>query len=117
MDTPSISQGDKQAEKPLHQGMSQGLQQYWAFSIPLCFDPQDPSLISLAYYSLRIVVAEWVKYIAFMHTSLKHYEYSVNKLPSFLHELEKLYSDLRGLQDGGAEVCYLNRRSAPSFEC
>lgn len=98
MDPPSISQGPKQAEKPLHQGMSQDLQQYWALSIPPCFDPKDPSLLSLSYYPLRIVAAEWVKYVAVMHTSLKHYEYSVNKLPSFLHELEKLNSDLRGLQ-------------------
>jgi hypothetical protein len=98
MDPPSISQNMNHSDMPLHQGMSQDLQQYWARSNPSCFDPQDPTLQSLAYYPLRIVAAEWVKYVAVMHTSLKHYEYSSNKLPSFLHELEKLNSDLRGLQ-------------------
>jgi Mg2+ and Co2+ transporter CorA len=33
-----------------------------------------------------------------MHRSIKQYEYSNNELPSFLHQLEKLNSDMHALQ-------------------
>jgi CorA-like Mg2+ transporter protein len=98
MDPPSIIGNVHHRERTSDQGLSQDLEQYWKRSIPSCFNPQDPSIHSLAYYPLRIVAAEWVKYVAVMHTSIKHYEYSSNKLPDFLYELEKLNCDLRALQ-------------------
>lgn len=98
MDPPSIHQNVDHRERPPDQGMCQDLEQFWERRISFCFNPREPSLHSLAYYPLKIVAAEWVKYVAVMHTSLKNYEYSSNKLPSFLHELDKLNSDLRGLQ-------------------
>ena len=79
---------------PLRKGMSYDLEQYWERNIPACFDPKNPTLQSIAFYPLRIVAAEWVKYVAVMHCSLKQYEYG-NEGPT---ELERLERNLRELQ-------------------
>jgi len=79
---------------PLRKGMSYDLEQYWERNIPACFDPQNPTLQSIAFYPLRIVAAEWVKYVAVMHHCLKHYEYGNEGAT----ELERLERNLRELQ-------------------
>lgn len=68
--------------------------QYFERSIPPCFNPKDPSIESLAYYPLRIVAAEWVKYVAVMQHCIKRYEYRGDQLP----HLDQFNTDLRELQ-------------------
>jgi hypothetical protein len=70
---------------------------YYLTSSP--FETDSPSLLNLSNHPLRIIAAEWVKYIAVMQASLKQYEYTgSHHLSSFLDELTKLHSDLRALQ-------------------
>jgi hypothetical protein len=68
--------------------------QYWERNSPAHFDAEDPTLRSLAYYPLRIVAAEWVKYVEVMQHCMKLYEYKGNALP----DLDKFNMDLRELQ-------------------
>ncbi|KAI9690068.1 MAG: hypothetical protein M1820_010046 [Bogoriella megaspora] len=93
---PSALQQDETL-KPYRLGLFDDLKYYWSSSPPQ-FDSKNPSLMSLSYYPLRIVAAEWVKYIAVMQTSIKQYEYASKDLPNFMDELNKLHSDLRALQ-------------------
>lgn len=71
---------------------------YWSAASPPGFNAKDPCLLNLAYYPLKIVAGEWVKYAAVMSSSIKEYEYSKREKPAFLQELEKLDRDLRALQ-------------------
>lgn len=94
LDPPPFSRDLDYFSTPLRKGMSYDLEQYWERSIPACFNPKNPTLQSLAFYPLRIVAAEWVKYVAVMHYCLKQYEYG-NERPG---ELERLDRSLRELQ-------------------
>ncbi|KAH8698175.1 hypothetical protein GQ44DRAFT_633179 [Phaeosphaeriaceae sp. PMI808] len=68
--------------------------QYWTREMPADFNIADPTLHSLAHYPLRIVAAEWVKYVEVMQYCIKLYEYKGNDLP----DLAKFNMDLRELQ-------------------
>jgi hypothetical protein len=93
MELPKFSEAwDQQRDNP-NTGLSDDLVQYWRKSQPDCFDATDPSIQSLAYYPLRIVAAEWVKYIAVMQRCIKIYEYQGSQV-----DLEKFSMDLRELQ-------------------
>lgn len=59
---------------PRGRSMSYDLEQYWERNVPTCFDRKDPTIQSLAYYPLRIIAAEWVKYVAVMHECLRGHE-------------------------------------------
>lgn len=95
MDLPKFSetQAWSHQEATKKGGMMDDLVRYWEKAVPSCFDPLDPTIQSLAYYPLRIVAAEWVKYIAVMQRCIKMYEYQGNQL-----DLEKFNMDLRELQ-------------------
>jgi len=71
---------------------------YWDRESPDCFNLHDPSLLSLAYYPLRIVATEWANYVSVMHYSIREYEYSIDEPPALFPKPDKLYSDLCGLQ-------------------
>jgi Mg2+ and Co2+ transporter CorA len=75
-------------------GMASEVVLYWERNIPSCFNAQNPTLESLAYYPFNIVAAEWVKYVAVMHNCIKMYEYHGDQLPS----LDQFNTDLRELQ-------------------
>jgi hypothetical protein len=90
---PPFSQALKTPQYSERGGMLKDLVRYWKRASPQCFDSADPSIQSLAYYPLRIVAAEWVKYIAVMLHCIKLYEYEGNHL-----DLEKFHMDLRELQ-------------------
>lgn len=81
-------------EDPNRGAMLNDLKQYWTRSIPPSFDPQDPTLHSLSYFPLKIIGAEWIRYIAVMHHCLKSYEYNTAQLPP----LKQFNQDLRELQ-------------------
>jgi hypothetical protein len=91
---PAFSEYLEQREDGFRGGMFHDLQYYWSQNVPACFNPKDPSLQSLAYYPLRIVAAEWVKYVAVMYHCIKQYEYQHDRLP----ELDQFNKDLRELQ-------------------
>ena len=78
--------------------LMKGLMYYWLIGWPEYFNPKAPATLAMSYFLLRIVAAEWVKYVAVMHRGVKQYEYSDNEFPSLLHRLEKLNSDMRSLQ-------------------
>ena len=77
-------------------GMFEDLKRYWSQATPACFNPKDPSIQSLAYYTLSITAGEWVKYVAVMQYCLKQYEYNHDQLPGL--SLDKFDKDLRELQ-------------------
>jgi CorA-like Mg2+ transporter protein len=91
---PPFSQGFHDPELPLGTGMCTDLVRYWTGCLPPGFDPVNPPLQSLAYYALRIVAAEWVKYVAVMDYCLKQNEYQdgrgfkLETLDSILKELQ-----------------------------
>jgi len=93
MKMPPFSQSWKLPQYNERGGMLSDVVQYWEREAPQCFDPTDPSIQSLAYYPLRIVAAEWVKYTAVMLHCIKLYEYGGNHL-----NLERFDMDLRELQ-------------------
>lgn len=43
------------------------LMYYWQMERPRSFHEKDPSLLSMSYYPLKIVAAEWINYAAVMH--------------------------------------------------
>lgn len=67
---------------------------YFLLRPPPSFNPRHPTLESLAYYPLKIVAAEWVKYVTVMQHCIKRYEYQGDQLPG----LEQFNIDLRELQ-------------------
>lgn len=98
MEPPSFFDEADRSSRLLRQGLLQDLMYYWAREVPPCFNAISPTLVSLSFYPLKIVAAEWVKYLGVMHHSIKQYEYSGKQLPSFPHDLDKLNLDLRALQ-------------------
>ncbi|USP77846.1 uncharacterized protein yc1106_05120 [Curvularia clavata] len=92
MKMPPFSQSYKVPQRHGQSGMLGDLIQYWERAIPKCFDPVDPSIQSLAYYPLRIVAAQWVKYVAVMLHCLKLYEYGGDRL-----DLKRFDMDIREL--------------------
>lgn len=83
----------KSLETPRQGDIASELIKNWTYSTPGSFDSVDPTIQSLAYYALRHVAAQWVKYIAVMQHCLKIYEYEGSRM-----DLEKLDMDLRELQ-------------------
>lgn len=94
IDPPKFSDDWAHLDESSRGGMASELIQCWERTIPANFNPMDPSLESLAYYPLRIVAAEWVKYVAVMQHCVKMYEYRGDRLPS----LEQFNMDLKELQ-------------------
>ena len=73
---------------------------YWSKKRPPTFDCQDLTLLSLAYYPLKIGSAEWTKYTEAMSHIIKQYEYST-QVSVESQGLAKLDSDIRALQVWG----------------
>ncbi|KAI4143272.1 MAG: hypothetical protein LQ340_007059 [Diploschistes diacapsis] len=84
--------------KPLKAGMADDLINYWSLSLPPQMETARPSVLSIAYYPLRIIAAEWIKYVEIMRQSVKQYEYQINNIPNLAKMLERFDSDLKALQ-------------------
>jgi hypothetical protein len=95
MELPKFSSSEawRHCKGNIRRGMLDDIVEYWITAPPDCFDAADPSIQSLAYYPLKIVAAEWVKYIAIMQHCIKMYEYEGSQL-----DLDKFNMDLRELQ-------------------
>jgi Mg2+ and Co2+ transporter CorA len=73
---------------------------YWKKERPPGFNSEDPSILSLAYYPLRIVAAEWVSYVEVLSHSIKQFEYST-EASTESEALAKLDLDLCTLEVWG----------------
>jgi hypothetical protein len=60
---------------------------------PPGFAAPQPSILSLGYYPVRIVLAEWILYTHLMSRYFKYYEYSLQDIQNQLHD-----SDIVNLQ-------------------
>lgn len=60
---------------------------------PPGFKVAEPSILSLGYYPIRIVLAEWILYMHLMSRYFKYYEYSLRDIENRLHD-----SDIIDLQ-------------------
>ncbi|OCL08680.1 hypothetical protein AOQ84DRAFT_376536 [Glonium stellatum] len=98
LDPPSYFDNSERSSILPRDALMESLSYYWTQQIPQCFDPKDPTLLSLSYYPLKLVASEWNSYTALMRHCIKQYEYSNKELPSPLQQLEKLHSDIRDLQ-------------------
>ena len=94
---------DSDVSNPVRSSLLEDLVYYWMKEKPPSFNILSPDLLSLAYYPLKIVAAEWVCYIEVLRHCIKQYEYSTERsqLPSENQGLTKLDSDLRALQVWG----------------
>lgn len=71
---------------------------YWTIENPSGFDSRSPTLLSLLYYPLRVVAAEWMIYLELMYHSIKQYEYSPNTILASLGHIRTLTTDIFALQ-------------------
>jgi hypothetical protein len=60
---------------------------------PPGFAVAEPSILSLGYYPIKIVLAEWISYMHLASRYLKYYEYSLQDMHNRLHN-----SDIVDLQ-------------------
>lgn len=91
----SVFTSEDEKSTSLGTGMISDLVRFWARGNPPSFDSKNPTIQSLAYYPVRIVAAEWVKYGAVMNYCLKRYEYHDDgdaKLDRFDHIIRELQS-------------------------
>ena len=98
LDPPSFFDETQRISALPRDAIKESLLYYWTQQTPQSFDPKDPTLLSLSYYPLKLVAAEWNKYAALMRHCIKQYEYSSKELPNYLHQLGKLHADIRALQ-------------------
>ncbi|KAH0559527.1 hypothetical protein GP486_003956 [Trichoglossum hirsutum] len=71
---------------------------YWTEELPSVFDPRAPTLLSLSYYPLKIIVAEWMNFANLMLYTIENLEYSIEDLSTTLLGHQRLESDLARLQ-------------------
>ncbi|CZR51307.1 uncharacterized protein PAC_01182 [Phialocephala subalpina] len=95
---PSFFEPD--AGHPGRMSLLEDLVWYWQKERPPAFESTQPTLLSLAYYPLKISAAEWVSYVAVMSNSIKQYEYTT-EAPHQRDGLRKIDSDLRSLEVWG----------------
>lgn len=70
---------------------------YWNQRSPPSFNHDSPSLLCLGYYPLRIVVAEWGRYIELLNRTTRNYVYSTD-IPAENPSISKLDRDMSLLQ-------------------
>jgi hypothetical protein len=96
LDSPGLGQF-QQAEGPGRRSPLEDLVFYWSAQCPQRFTAHNANLDAIADYPLRIIAAEWIKYIAVMYDAIKLYEYSTS-VDNIRQELDKLNTDMRSLQ-------------------
>lgn len=98
LDPPSFFEDMSHRSGPVRHDLLEDLTYYWARHRPACFNPEAPTLLSLSFYPLKIVAAEWINYVAVMRHSIKEYEYSLEDPSGLSQKLDRLNSDMRALQ-------------------
>lgn len=103
LDRPSFQQQDDSYPEKL--SLRKDLIYYWQKKPPPGFNSDNPTLLSLAYYPLKIAAAEWVIYIEAMSNIIKQYEYSTEVTTGSAvtgqERLTTIDADLRALQVWG----------------
>lgn len=97
-DSPSISSDTEDDPVLTRRSLFDNLLFHWSKDVPPCFQVEDPTLTSIAFFALNIIAAEWIKYLSVMYDSIKRYEYPRQSRSSFVRDLEKLHADLHALQ-------------------
>jgi hypothetical protein len=90
-----LSLNTQQKHGPDRLSMFDDLIYYWTEKLPPSFDTINPNLLSLFYYPLRIVAAEWMNFVNFLHYTVDNHEYFGEF--SFQH-LDNFQSNLLSLQ-------------------
>jgi len=83
---------------PPRNSLLEDLVYYWRRDSPPSFNAAMPSLLSISYYSFKIMVAEWMNFANLVHYSVENVECSFEDLSKNITELEGLERDLRTLQ-------------------
>lgn len=94
----SSSNGVNTLTVPPRSSLFDDLIYYWMEEVPHVFNPHAPTLLSLSYYPLKVIVAEWMNVANLLHYTVENLEYSFEDLSITLSELQRLESDLRRLQ-------------------
>ena len=71
---------------------------YWQNSLPPGFDTNSPTLLSLSYYAMKIIAAEWTLYMTVIYHSIKPHEYNPSANPALSSQIETLNANLSSLQ-------------------
>ncbi|OKL56432.1 hypothetical protein UA08_08184 [Talaromyces atroroseus] len=80
------------------EGLLGDLLYFWTRELPANLDLDNPTLLSLSVYPLKIVAAEWNNYLAVMSYHIKKYEYLIQGQQVDTQDLDKLNIDLDSLQ-------------------
>ncbi|CRG91620.1 Cytoplasmic dynein 2 heavy chain 1 [Talaromyces islandicus] len=99
LDPPEVYTASADAwEPPSRLGMLEDLTYYWSRKWPADFDSTNPTLLSLCFYPLKIIAAEWMNVLAVMNYHIKRYEYSIEGQKTIAQDLDRLNTDLNSLQ-------------------
>jgi len=71
---------------------------YWTKKLPSPFQPHAPTLLSMSYYPVRIIAAEWSNFANVIQYSLESLEYSTESLSVSGSDIQSLESSIRRLQ-------------------
>lgn len=82
----------KNQDQPHKSSLVKSILHYYR-NLPPGFDPANPSIMALSYYSLRIAAAEWMSYTLLMSCYVKLFEY--NFRDSEQHSTEADITDLQ----------------------
>lgn len=83
---------------PWRRSLLEDISFYWSNGQPHGFNVNDPTLVSLSYYPLKVVAAEWMTYLEVLYHSTKEYEYDSSAISAPIEKLAVLYTDLYALQ-------------------
>ncbi|RAL66046.1 hypothetical protein DID88_005707 [Monilinia fructigena] len=89
---------------PSRHSLLEDLIHYWTTALPPSFMTTSASLLTLSYYPVQIIAAEWVRYIAVLSHNIKQYEYTYDPLMANATSspgLNYLDANLRNLQVWG----------------
>ena len=93
-----------------HRSLLEDINFYWSSGQPHGFDVNGPTLVSLSYYPLKVVAAEWMIYLEVLYHSTNEYEYNSSAISAPMKKLAVLYTDLYALQK------WARRNMAPSHK-
>lgn len=83
---------------PWRRSLLEDMMFYWSNGQPHGFDVNGPTLVSLSYYPLKVVAAEWMTDLEVLYHSTKEYEYDSSAISAPMEKLAVFYTDLYALQ-------------------
>ncbi|RDW75404.1 hypothetical protein BP6252_06546 [Coleophoma cylindrospora] len=75
---------------------------YWCNNIQSQFRPESPSLLSLSYFSLKVVAGEWVTYVEALSHQIKQHEHSGDAL-SHNHGIDARHKSKKNSRNGSSQ--------------